>query len=426
MDRPPVQYSTRVLVVGTTSDYIDWIRRSYPGQALFLTDPTIRRQAQEPQPAPVEEIVCDLSDHSLVLQALERHLSNQALCLNGIASFDCESMELAAVLAHKFALPYPSVQAVNNCRNKSLSKVLWQRQGLQTPQQRLIESVADAVCFYEELAGPCVLKPLDGSGSELVFWCDSKRDCETGLEKILNGLQFRQTNRLYRSFSAGGPVVLGEEYIKGDEFSCDFIVENGRIRVVRVARKVIASSGPFGTVLGYLLSASLPDEFGGKGLRQILYQSATALGLGRAMCMLDFIVRDGQIVLLELAPRPGGDCLPSLLRRCWNLDPLKLFLDFSVQRPLGIETPSDLPTCLGLRVHARHSGVLKKIDPSALRHDARVREVHLPRKPGHLIRMPPDDYESWLLGYVIIEPDLQDGLEAQCQKFLDKIVVEIE
>lgn len=424
--RPPVQYRNKVLVVGTTSDYIDWIRCSCRGEALFLTDPTVRRQAQELQPDPVEEVVCDLSDYRLALQFLQRHLSSQSVRLNGIASFDCESMALAAAIAHKFALPYPSIQAVNNCRNKFVSKVLWHKQGLQTPRQCLVGSVADAVRFYQELAGPCVLKPLDGSGSELVFWCDSQADCKTAFQEILKGLERRRTNRLYRSFSAVGPTVLAEEYIKGDEFSCDFIVENGRTRVIRVARKVIASTGPLGTVLGYLLSPSLPDAFGAKGLRQILYQSATALGLDRAMCMLDFIVRDGQIVLLELAPRPGGDCLPALLRRCWNLDPLKLFLDFSVGRPLDFEVPSDLPTCLGLRVHAGHSGVLKKIDASALVHEARVREVYLPRKPGHRIHMPPDDYESWLLGHVIIEPDLRDGLEAQCRTFLNKIVVEIE
>jgi biotin carboxylase len=425
-NRPPVQGNDRVLVVGTTSDYIDWIRCRCRGKALFLTDPTVRRQAREPQPDPVEEVVCDLSDYRLALQTLEQHFSNWTLVPNGVVSFDCESMALAAVIAHKFALPYPSIQAVDNCRNKFVSKALWQRQALHTPRQCLVGSVADAVRFYQELAGPCVLKPLDGSGSELVFWCDSQADCETAFQEILNGLGCRRTNRLYRSFSAVGPAVLAEEYIQGDEFSCDFIVENGRIRIIRIARKVIAPTGPFGTVLGYLLSPSLPDAFSAKGLRQILYQSATALGLDRAMCMLDFIVRDGQVVLLELAPRPGGDCIAYMLRRCWNLDPLKLFLDFSVGRRLEFEKPSDLPTCLGLRVHAGHSGVLKKIDASALVHDARVREVHLPRKRGHLIHMPPDDYESWLLGHVIIEPDPRDGLEAQCRTFLDKIVVEIE
>jgi biotin carboxylase len=424
--RRRVQYSTRVLVVGTTADYIDWIRRSCPGRALFLTDPTVRRQAQEPRPTPSEEIVCDLSNYSGTRQALEQRLSSEALRLNGIASYDCESMELAAVLAHEFGLSYPSVQTINNCRNKYLSKLLWQRHGLRTPRSRLIRSTADAAGFFQEIGGPCVLKPLNGSGSELIFWCDSERACETGFEKIINGLQQRRTNRLYKSLSTDGPMILAEEYIKGNEFSCDFIIENGGVRVIRVTRKVISSRGPFGTARGYLLSASLPDEIDEQDLIQTLYQSGAALGLGRAMCMLDFIIHENQIVLLELAPRPGGDCLPFLLRRCWNLDLLKLFLDFSQHRPVRIEKPSDPPACLGLRLHARQSGILKKIDASKLSNNARVREVYLSRKPGHLIRMPPNDYESWVLGHIIMDTDGHGELEAQCQALIDKLVVEIE
>jgi biotin carboxylase len=374
----------------------------------------------------VEEIVCDLSDYSRVRQALEQRLSSGALRLNGIASYDCESMELAAVLAHKFALSYPSVQAVNNCRNKYLSKLLWQRHGLRTPRSHLIQSTADAAAFFQEIGGPCVLKPLNGSGSELVFWCDSKRACETGFEKIIDGLQQRRTNRLYKSLSTDSPMILAEEHIKGNEFSCDFIIENGGVRVIRVTRKIISSRGPFGTARGYLLSAFLPDEIDEQDLTQTLYQSGSALGLDRAMCMLDFIIHENQIVLLELAPRPGGDCLPFLLRRCWNLDLLKLFLDFSQHRSVWIEKPSDPPACLGLRLHAQHGGILKKIDAGELSNDARVREVCLSRKPGHLIRMPPDDYESWLLGHIIMDPDGHSELEAQCQTLIDKLVVEIE
>ena len=46
----------QVLVVGTTSDYIEWIRKVRPGQALFLTEPKVRQNATEPCPDDGEEI----------------------------------------------------------------------------------------------------------------------------------------------------------------------------------------------------------------------------------------------------------------------------------------------------------------------------------------------------------------------------------
>ena len=91
-----------------------------------------------------------------------------------------------------------------------------------------------------------------------------------------------------------------------------------------------------------------------------------------------------------------------------------------------MDKPSDLPTCLGLRVHAPRGGILKRIDAGELCQNGRVREIYLPRKPGHLIKMPPEDYDSWLLGHIIVEPDGQGELEAQCRTLIDKLVVEIE
>lgn len=417
--------STRVLVVGTTPDYIDWIRRIDPGRALFLTDPSMRAKAQEPCPPPADEILCDLSEYGQVRKFLQRHLLKEALRLDGVASYDCESMELAAVLAQDFSLPYPSVRAVNNCRNKYLTKTLWTQHDLDTPRVRQIRSATDAVHFMRDMEGPCVLKPPDGSGSELIFRCDSDYTCRHNFLQIVVGLQRRRDNRLYKSLSGEDPVVLAEEFVAGDEYSCDFVIEDDRVEVIRLTRKILFSHGPFGTAMGYLLPGTLPDEISRQDFLQTLHQSARALGLTRAICMLDFMVHQNRIVLLELAPRPGGDCLPYLLRRCRKLDLLTLFLDFCQQRILQFPKSTDSNPCLGLRLHARQGGILKNVDASQLQRDSRVREIHLIRRPGHLIKMPPADYDSWLLGHIIFEPYVDIDPEDQCRDLFEKVIVEV-
>ena len=422
----PVPISTKVLVVGTTPDYIDWIRRRCPDRALFLTDPAARRQAVEPSPPPVEEVLCNLSDYYKVRQVLHHHLRHENIRLDGVACYDCESMELAAVLAQEFSLPHPSVQAVNNCRNKYLTKTLWARHSLVTARVRQIRSATEAVHFHQDLGGPCVLKPLGGSGSELIFRCDSERDCKQYFAKIVDGLRQRRNNRLYRSFRTSDPVILAEEFVLGEEYSCDFVIENGRVEVIRLTRKILSSRGPFGTASGYLLVGPLPEEIKEFDFRETLCQSAAVLGINRAICMLDFMVCENRIVLLELSPRPGGDCLPSLLRCCLNLDVITLYLDFCQQRPWRLQKPANSNPCLGLRLHAERSGSLKKVDTRQLQHDSRVREIHLTRQPGHQIKMPPDDYDSWLLGHIIFDPDVDTAPEAQCRTLLEKLVVEVE
>lgn len=420
-----MQVSPKVLVVGTTSDYVDWIRKSCPGRAIFLTEPAVRRRAEEPRPAPWEELLCDLCDYEQAAQLLERHLLEEKLELGGIVSFDCESMELAAVLAQRYGLPYPSAQAVRNCRDKYLSKTLWQKQALHTPRSILVRSATEVADFFREVGGACVLKPLSGSGSELIFRCNSPHECEQGFFKIQNGLQQRQAQRLFRPLGDDDTVVLAEECVEGREYSCDFIIEDGRVEIIRLTCKILSPRKPFGTAMGYYLPAVLPEEIDEPSLLTTLYRSAAALGLDRALCMLDFMICNGRLVLLELAPRPGGDCLPFLLRRSRGLDILKLFLDFSQRRPRELNHSGNQHDWVGLRLHARKSGCLKKIDTQLLQQDARVHEIHLIRKPGHEIKLPPADYDSWLLGHIIFEPDSAGHPAAQCRELLEKLILEI-
>ncbi len=415
----------RVLVVGTTTDYIDWIRYQCPERALFLTDSWIRHGAREASPEPHEEILCDLSDHDQTRRALKHHLETWGLSLDGITSYDCESMEMTARLAREFSLPYPSVEAVGNCRDKFRSKILWRRHGINCPRTRLLSCEKDAVGFFKEMDGPIVLKPTTGSGSELVFYCESEEKCEKGYKEIFSGLMDRRGNRLYKMPSGDDLLVLAEEFVAGDEFSCDFLMEKGRVEAIRISRKIPDQEGPFGTTMGYVLPASLPSEIDPVAFQETLYQSAEVLGLTRAVCMLDFLIRDGAMVLLEMSPRPGGDCLPLLMRHRFNLDMLKLNLDFAQQITIRTPHPDTLDPFIGLRLHAKKGGILKRIDAAPLRQDPRVREIQLPRAPGHIIKMPPVDYDSWLLGHVIFKPGRAPDLASQCAEILKQVIVEV-
>jgi predicted ATP-grasp superfamily ATP-dependent carboligase len=412
--------------VGTTADYIAWIQSVYPGQALFFTDPEVRRTASEPRPAAADELCGNLFDNHRASQWIEDHLNTNGQVLDGIACFDCESMELTAVLAGHFKLPYPSVQAVRNCRDKLLAKRLWQAHQLNTPPSTAIGSVNEALAFFRAVGAPVVLKPTSGSGSELVFKCRDAPSCADSYRLIRRGLQQRRTHRLYCSGTAAAdPLIMAEGFADGPEYSCDFTVEDGRAHVIRLARKIKARGEPFGTVLGYLLPAQLPAMVSKDHFDRILYQSATALGIERGVCMLDFIVNRGDMVLLELAPRPGGDCLPFLLRRGFGLDMIKLQLDFSrrktaVAPPLAAGKP-----LVGLRLLSRHSGTFKGVDVSVLKSDARVIDIQLIRQPGHRIMLPPADYDSWLLGHVVFAPNDQTDLDIQCSELLDLIPVEV-
>jgi hypothetical protein len=416
---------TRTLVVGTTVDYIQWIRRACPNEVLFLTDPVVRRNAAEPPPLPPEEVCCDLTEYASAQRELAHHLNRYGLTLAGIACFDCESMELAAVLARHLALPYVSVEAVHNCRDKLRAKRLWRQHRLITPDAVAVRCADDAVRFFEQAGGPVVLKPVRGSGSELVFKCDDADTCARSFDVICHGLDRRQAHRMYGSPMMPASGIMAERVAAGEEFSCDFTVEKDRVGLLRLSQKIKAPSQPFGTATGYLLPARLPEGNDPDIFVRILLQSAAALGIDRAVCMLDFIIHQDRISLLELAPRPGGDCLPFLIKHGYGVDMLKLLLDFSRRKPLPHGIPIDGKTLVGLRVHARKSGILKRVDTRSLERDDRVQKIGLIRGCGHCITLPPADYESWLLGHIVFSPDASTDVAMQCNDLLGKIAVEV-
>ena len=422
----------RVLVVGTTSDYVDIIRQRFPNRALFLTDAGERERASELAPDVVSELLCDLTRPDLVVAALRGHLGRHNVEPAGVACFDCESMALAAEVASSLSLRYVSPAAVVACRSKLISKQLWREAGLPCPRVGIVGNASDAVRFVEHIRAPAVIKPLTGSGSELLFVCSDEDDCVAAVRTIESRLARHTDARMYKRYTYGGAEVdprrafAIEEFVRGPEYSCDFLLDGDRVEVVRIAHKVPDRGSTPGTILAYELPADLPAGIVFEEFRNQLHDAAHALGVDRAVCMLDFIVYDERAVMLELTPRVGGDCLPPLVLASCGLDMLGLALDFAEGRPVAIPGRSRWRPLVGLRVFASRAGVVRRIDTQAALADPRVLECYLKRAPGHRVVLPPDDYDSRLLGHVIFAPSSPGGVERELAAVAAEVGIEME
>jgi len=423
---------TRVIVVGTTGDYIEILLSRFSGRMMVVTDPQERAKWPDRAPDAATELLCDQRETDETLTALADHLRRHAIEPSGVACFDCESLILAAHIAKSLSLPFPSPAAVANCRSKYVSKELWRRNGIACPEIRLLEHPADAVAFYERLNRPVVMKPLTGSGSELVFLCDHKIDCVRAFRALKARLSEPSNVRMYPSpdgdTSQLDPrkVFAVEEQISGREYSCDFILDDDNIEIIRIARKIPAQGQPLGTILAYVLPAILPGELDVRKFRRQLVDAAHVVGLDRTMAMVDFIVRRNEAYLLEMTPRPGGDCLPQLMRHSSGFDILGAALDFAEGRPVSLPPAKDWRRLVGVRLFASQAGIIRTLSVDHLSQDPRVISCELKRKPGHEVILPPEDYESRLLGTVIFEPTRPHSIESECLDIAARLKVEME
>jgi biotin carboxylase len=422
----------RLLVVGTTSDYIDHIRKRHPGRALFVTDPAERAAAVESDPAPADELLCDLQDPLRVHAELQTHLNRWRIEICGVVCYDCESLGLAAELAKQFAVPFPAPATVVASRNKFLSKQIWQKAAVPCPRTGVVRNLSDALKFMERVAKPVIIKPLTGSGSELLFKCDNRCDCSRAIDLIGRKLAVHANIRMYRpekyetvKMDPHQEFVI-EAFVDGLEYSCDFMLDADQVQIIRLAKKILARNQAVGTTRAYVLPTRLPEPLHIDLLRLQLRNAARALGLFRALCMVDFIVHKGVAYLLEMTPRPGGDCLPQTIFQSCGLDMLGLALDFAEGKPIVLPAESSWVQLVGLRLMAKKSGMIKAIDDHALRQDPRVKELRLKRRPGQRVVLPPDDYESRLLGHVIFKPATPQFIETECAELESKLSVEIE
>ena len=299
----------KVLVVGTTPDYVYDISQNSPERAVFLTDISLKGKSFEVVP---DEIYCNLSDYKATLIKLRQYISANNYHITGLTCFDCESLKLAAFLAEKLSLPYPDMEAVTVARDKNLAKELFQENGLPTGAFALVDNFEDAKDFFLSNHSDCVIKPVSGSGSELVFRCQDVDSLKNAVEFISEQLSGKKSNRMYADFD--GSVII-EAYHQGREFSCDAVESNGNVQILRVTEKIFLKDAPLGTVRAYVYPAHLPEEFPLKSLKKMIHQAATTLGISGVIFMTDFIVGRNGAVILEITPRPGGDCLPELI---WN------------------------------------------------------------------------------------------------------------
>ncbi len=421
-------FDRRVLVIGTTHDYVDYLLNQYPGRCLFLVEPKeaqkIRLNADDGS-----VLTCGLTDKSQVLVELKSHLKETGLKLSGIACFDCESLMLASWLARSLGLQYPMEKSIAACRSKYLSKKMWEKAGLNCPRFKIIDNPTEGLKFLEEMKRPVVIKPLTGSGSELVFMCQDRYELMSAFLTMRSRLIDPANPRMYsQGDEVHNPkqVFEIEEFIRGREYSCDFIIKGSKVDIVRIAKKVPADDQPFGTTLAYIVPAQLPEGISESYLASQLQVAAHSLGLDHAICMVDFIIKKRRIYFLELAPRPGGDCLPFLIKKSSGMDILGLTLDLAENKPLMVPEKSSWKKMVGLRLFAGRDGVVSAVNTGNLQEDSRVQEIYIKNKLPFKVTMPPDDYDSYILGHIIFIPTNDRLIEDECNELKSKLQIVME
>ena len=194
-------------------------------------------------------------------------------------------------------IPYTGsgVQACAVAIDKTLTKRLWQAEGLPTPAWRRVASAAEAEAAFDALGAPMIVKP-------------AREGSTIGLTKVTTRAQCADAYRLAASHD---PEVLCEQFIAGPEVTCAVLGRGAAAQALPLIR-IVAPGGQydyhakyFSDATRYLVPSGLPpaQEAAIQALVLRAYQALGCRGWARADVMIEEV--SGQPYLLELNTAPG-------------------------------------------------------------------------------------------------------------------------
>jgi biotin carboxylase len=201
-----------------------------------------------------------------------------------------------------------SAETANNFRDKSRMKTLFREAGVPCARHLLASDEAALWAFAEEVGYPLVVKPPAGAGAQATFRVDGAE----ALREALNVAGPRP-----------GEPLLVEEFITGDEHSFETISVGGRSVWHSLTHyyptPLDALRNPW--IQWCLVLPREVDSPHYDDIRTAARRALDVLGMDTGLTHMEwFRRRDGSLAISEVAARPPGAQITTLISRAHDID----------------------------------------------------------------------------------------------------------
>lgn len=208
-------------------------------------------------------------------------------------------------LSNKLGLCGNSLDTIEKCSNKFAMRKALEAASIRVPKYYKASSIEDVDLGSIEF--PIIVKPTDRSGSRSITKLSSAEGLDNAIQLAIED-----------SFEN---MAIVEEYFEGEEFSAECISFKGQHKLLAVTKKFTTGAPNF-IETGHCEPSGLSDEVI-KRLEKVLFVAFDALSIKYGASHPEFkIDSDGNIKIIEIGARMGGDCIGS------DLVPLSTGYDF--------------------------------------------------------------------------------------------------
>jgi phosphoribosylaminoimidazole carboxylase (NCAIR synthetase) len=254
-----------------------------------------------------------------------------------------------AEVRERLGVPGLPVAAAVNFRDKARMKEVLRAAGVPCARHALVTTEAEAMAFVAEVGFPLVVKPQAGAGSVATF-------------------RVERPDQLGRALAAAAPgdghPALLEEFVVGDEHSLETISVDGRAAWHSLTRyyptPLEATRQPW--IQWCVVLPREVDDARYDDIRRVGARALEALGMTTGLTHMEwFRRRDGSLAVSEVAARPPGAQITTLVSRSTDSDFVRAWAELMVS---GTFAPPERKYAAGvafLRAQGRPGGVIRAV-----------------------------------------------------------------
>jgi biotin carboxylase len=245
--------------------------------------------------------------------------------VDGVLAFASDpAAYTAAYVADALGLPGLSVDAAGTLSNKAAFRAFLTRHGFKTPAFAAVTTLLEARQAAADIGFPLMMKPTDSSGSK-------------GVTRVTNAGELAAAFA-YAGEYARHPAVILEKFARrrGAQIAGDGLVVEGRVVFGCFGDEHFDGECCPHAPVGESFPGELGSEMRAELFRQ-LQRLFSLLAVRNLVFNLDAIVdAEGELLILEVGPRAGGHCIPTIIKAHTNVD----LVDIAIRQALGVTVPA--------------------------------------------------------------------------------------
>lgn len=228
-------------------------------------------------------------------------------------------------VASKLGLTCNSLECTEISTNKFKMRQAFKKANIPVPKFEIVDENTN-LDILNGMEYPLIVKPTDRSGSRAI-------------NKILKKEELSDAIKLAVENSFEKKAIV-EEYIDGDEFSAESISFHGKHNFLTVTRKQ-TTGYPHFIETGHIEPAGLSEEIIEK-IKSAILPALDSLKIENGASHAEFkITQNGDIRIIEIGARMGGDCIGSdLVKISTGYDYVKMVIDVALGKEPVLEKVS--------------------------------------------------------------------------------------